>query len=100
MASTVTRDGGVAPSSASICALLGEVRVLGQNTPNKQPDDRSEPGVRDSAKAQDPTRVQDRAKGQSRDRDRDMGSALRSVYQKTVDESVPPDLLDLLGKLD
>ncbi|WP_298811940.1 NepR family anti-sigma factor [uncultured Sphingomonas sp.] len=31
---------------------------------------------------------------------RDMGSALRSVYQKTVDETVPDDLLALLGKLD
>jgi hypothetical protein len=29
-----------------------------------------------------------------------MGSALRSVYQKTVDETVPDDLLALLGKLD
>ncbi|MBW6528668.1 hypothetical protein KZ813_17640 [Sphingomonas sp. RHCKR7] len=29
-----------------------------------------------------------------------MGSALRSVYQKTVEESVPDDLLSLLGKLD
>jgi hypothetical protein len=33
-------------------------------------------------------------------KDRDMGDALRSVYQKTVDEKVPDDLLDLLGKLD
>lgn len=32
-------------------------------------------------------------------KDRDMGSALRSVYQRTVDEAVPDDLLDLLGKL-
>ena len=32
-------------------------------------------------------------------RDRDTGAALRSVYQKTVDEAVPDDLLDLLGKL-
>ena len=31
---------------------------------------------------------------------RDMGAALRSVYQKTIDEAVPDDLLDLLGKLD
>ena len=31
--------------------------------------------------------------------DRDMGAALRSVYQRTVDETVPTDLLDLLGKL-
>ena len=33
-------------------------------------------------------------------KDRDMGAALRSVYQKTVEETVPADLLDLLGKLD
>ena len=32
-------------------------------------------------------------------KDRDMGSALRSVYQRTVEEAVPDDLLDLLGKL-
>jgi hypothetical protein len=30
---------------------------------------------------------------------RDTGAALRSVYQRTVDEAVPDDLLDLLGKL-
>lgn len=33
-------------------------------------------------------------------KDRDMGAALRTVYQKTVEEDVPDDLLDLLGKLD
>ncbi len=32
-------------------------------------------------------------------KDRDMGSALRSVYQRTVEEEIPDDLLDLLGKL-
>ena len=32
-------------------------------------------------------------------KDRDMGSALRSAYQKTVDESVPDEMLDLLSKL-
>jgi hypothetical protein len=31
--------------------------------------------------------------------DRDVGHALRSVYAKTVGEDVPPELLDLLGKL-
>ena len=31
--------------------------------------------------------------------DRDVGHALRSVYAKTVSEDIPPDLLDLLGKL-
>jgi len=38
-----------------------------------------------------------------RERSRDgqaMGAALRSIYQKTVDEAVPPEMLDLLGKLD
>ncbi len=33
-------------------------------------------------------------------KNRDMGSALRSVYQKTVEEAVPDDLMSLLGKLD
>jgi Anti-sigma factor NepR len=31
--------------------------------------------------------------------DRDVGTALRSAYQKTVDEAIPDDLLDLLGRL-
>lgn len=30
----------------------------------------------------------------------DVGTALRSVYQRTVDEDIPPEMLDLLGKLD
>ena len=30
---------------------------------------------------------------------RDVGHALRSVYAKTVSEDIPPELLDLLGKL-
>lgn len=29
----------------------------------------------------------------------ELGSALKSVYQRTVEEDIPPDLLDLLGKL-
>ncbi|WP_235532942.1 NepR family anti-sigma factor [Sphingomonas sp. Leaf412] len=33
-------------------------------------------------------------------KNRDMGSALRSVYNNTVEETVPDDLLSLLGKLD
>ena len=33
-------------------------------------------------------------------KDRDMGAALRTVYQKTVEESIPMEMLDLLGKLD
>lgn len=33
-------------------------------------------------------------------KDRDMGAALRTVYQKTVEEAIPAEMLDLLGKLD
>ncbi len=29
----------------------------------------------------------------------EVGTALRSIYQRTVNEDIPPDLLDLLGKL-
>jgi hypothetical protein len=29
-----------------------------------------------------------------------VGQALRSAYQRTVNEEIPSDLLDLLGKLD
>jgi len=44
-----------------------------------------------------PTSTTDSASGTQPDRE--MGSALRSVYQQTVEEKVPDDLLDLLGKL-
>ncbi|WP_192930009.1 NepR family anti-sigma factor [Sphingomonas sp. NIC1] len=37
------------------------------------------------------------AKVQSKDRD--MGAALRSAYQKTIEEQVPDEMLDLLNKL-
>ncbi|MGF1549236.1 MAG: NepR family anti-sigma factor [Sphingomonadaceae bacterium] len=30
----------------------------------------------------------------------DLGAALRSVYDRTLNEEVPPEMLDLLGKLD
>jgi len=29
----------------------------------------------------------------------DVGNALKSVYQRTIDEDIPPEMLDLLGKL-
>jgi hypothetical protein len=32
-------------------------------------------------------------------REQEMGSALRSVYQNAVDEKVPDEMMDLLGKL-
>jgi len=30
----------------------------------------------------------------------DVGGALKSAYQRTLDEDIPPEMLDLLGKLD
>ncbi|HEU0066806.1 MAG TPA: NepR family anti-sigma factor [Sphingomonas sp.] len=64
---------GAAPGEVDKSAALGGKRATG-------------PAARAGA-----TRIQGK--------DRDMGSALRSVYQQTVDEVVPDDLLDLLGKL-
>lgn len=32
--------------------------------------------------------------------DGDVGAVLRSAYQKTVEEAIPPEMLDLLSKLD
>jgi hypothetical protein len=29
----------------------------------------------------------------------EVGTALRSAYQRTLDEDIPPEMLDLLGKL-
>lgn len=29
----------------------------------------------------------------------DVGNALKTVYQRTIDEDIPPEMLDLLGKL-
>ncbi|HKT14921.1 MAG TPA: NepR family anti-sigma factor [Allosphingosinicella sp.] len=30
----------------------------------------------------------------------EIGSALRSIYDRTVEETIPAEMLDLLGKLD
>jgi len=49
----------------------------------------------------DQARKPDRKKGATRPaKDRDMGSALRSIYQKTIEEDIPDEMLTLLGKLD
>lgn len=29
----------------------------------------------------------------------EVGTALRSAYERTLDEAIPPEMLDLLGKL-
>ena len=38
--------------------------------------------------------------GMASRKDRNIGEALRRVYQDAADESIPNDLLDLLSKLD
>ena len=40
-----------------------------------------------------------RPKGARSKRDSEVGDALRSIYQKTVHEDVPTEMLDLLDKL-
>lgn len=45
----------------------------------------------------------DAARSKSRGKAQDekhMSQALRSAYQRTVDEDIPPEMLDLLSKLD
>lgn len=52
------------------------------------------------SKATEAARKDKSAQRARREGDRDVGHALRTIYQKTVDESVPKEMLDLLGKLD
>lgn len=47
-----------------------------------------------------PTRADGRDGKRREPGERDMGDALRSVYDKTVQEAVPDEFLDLLSKLD
>ena len=68
------------------CVVQGEVLSLGHDTQNETPV--SPPPEKGASKARESVK------------DRQMGSALRSVYQKTVDEAVPDEFLALLGKLD
>lgn len=53
-----------------------------------------------SEKVQKPEMTRKTAGKKIHSKDQDMGAALRSVYQKTVEENVPSEMLDLLSKLD
>jgi hypothetical protein len=64
----------------------------------------SGPGVQgesalSSEKTQKPEMTRKAAGKKVHSKDQDMGAALRSVYQKTVEENVPSEMLDLLSKL-
>jgi hypothetical protein len=53
-----------------------------------------------SEKTQKPEMTSKTAGKKVHSKDQDMGTALRTAFQKTVDEGIPPEMLDLLGKLD
>ncbi|MBY0582538.1 MAG: hypothetical protein K2P68_06410 [Sphingomonas sp.] len=47
-----------------------------------------------------PLKKSDKSSAAERPRDgRDAGAVLRSVYQQTVEETIPAEMLDLLNKL-
>ena len=54
---------------------------------------------RRSASGPGRTDSQDKQKKKKRGESPELGSALRSAYQRTIEEEIPSDLLDLLGKL-
>ena len=58
------------------------------NTRRKLPGSKNSPATHGSARAR------------GRPPQGDVGKALRSAYQNMVDEDIPPEMLDLLGKLD
>jgi hypothetical protein len=62
----------------------------------KDKDAAGSPETGASSQAKTSHKPQLKKKGAS---DADVGGALRSIYQRTVDERIPPDLLELLGKL-
>jgi hypothetical protein len=68
------------------CVVQGEILSLGHDTQNETP--AGTPAGKGTGKPRDTAR------------DRQMGTALRSVYQQTVEEAVPDEFLALLGKLD
>lgn len=41
-----------------------------------------------------------RPRARKKDNGADLGAALRAIYSQTVDEQVPPEMLDLLKRLD
>jgi hypothetical protein len=54
------------------------------------------------AQRKDPQKPKERrpaGQGDPRLADNSVGRALRALYDSAVDEDIPPDMLDLLGKL-
>jgi hypothetical protein len=65
-------------------------------------DDRESQGQKAASDPATPSKTKVKA-GERRTRRRapggDVGNALRTVYDDTLRESIPPEMLDLLGKL-
>ena len=52
------------------------------------------------SKSSDAEAVREKMKAKKKPPATDLGDALKSAYQRTLDEDIPPEMLDLLGKLD
>jgi hypothetical protein len=82
---------------AVVCGFMPvqrRVALRGMTLPSDR--DLSKQPKRKTAEA---TRKGGRGGGGGGDGNKDMGAALRSVYDKTLKESIPDEMLDLLGKL-
>lgn len=62
---------------------------------NDRDDERRRKQVHPESEASTSTRPRGKKKPESPE----LGKALRTVYQRTVEEDIPPEMLDLLGKL-
>jgi hypothetical protein len=67
-------------------------RLIFEDEKDGSPRRKSAPSSEDDSAA---TARPKKKRGQSPE----VGHALRAAYQRTIDEDIPPDLLDLLGKL-
>ena len=82
-----------------------ELKIRGGNLAAAEKQDEGAEAERTGANRQsNPKKLQTstpgKAKGRTADaKDAQVGRVLRSVYQQTIDEAVPQEMLDLLNKL-
>lgn len=65
------------------------------NFSNEQDRERRRKSEDDPADTAEPSRPTRRRRSETGE----VGDALRTVYQRAIDEDIPPEMLDLLGKL-
>ena len=80
-----------------VCVLYPAMSVV-ENATTRQAAQGDTLSLEESPPAKAPARKS--AKKTPPPKDRDMGEALRSVYDRAVQEAVPDEMLDLLSKLD